>query len=215
MVWTVVVAAGSGRRFVAAKQHAPLAGRTVLGWSVATAAGAGAGVVVVVPPGEEDGPRPAGADAVVAGGATRSESVRRGLAAVPGDATVVLVHDAARPAASPELFAAVVDAVAAGAEVAVPAVAVTDSLRHRDGGALDRDRIVAVQTPQGFRAEVLRRAHATGGEASDDAGLAEAVGARVQIVEGESTNCKITHPEDLAVVAGHLADRAAASSEVG
>lgn len=209
-----MVAAGSGRRFGSAKQHAPVAGRTVLEWSVAAAAASGSGVVVVVPPGEETGPVPGGADHQVPGGATRSESVRRGLAAVPEDATVVLVHDAARPAASTSLFASVIAAVSAGADAVVPAIPVTDTLRWRDGGALDRDDVVAVQTPQGFRAEVLRRAHAEGGEATDDAGLAEAIGARVHLVEGESANLKVTHPDDLALVESHLVGRASQPSEV-
>ena len=98
-IWTVVVAAGSGQRYGLAKQFEPLAGRRVVDHSLATAARHSHGVVVVVPPGE---PPPADLDATVTvqGGATRSESVRNGLAAVPDSATVVLVHDAARPAAS-------------------------------------------------------------------------------------------------------------------
>lgn len=186
----------------------------MLEWSVAAAAASGSGVVVVVPPGEESGPAPEGADRQVSGGATRSESVRRGLAAVPEDATVVLVHDAARPAASSSLFASVTAAVSAGADAVVPVIAVTDTLRWRNGAALDRDEVVAVQTPQGFRADVLRRAHADGGEATDDAGLAEAIGAHVQLVDGESANLKVTHPDDLALVESHLVGRASQSSEV-
>ena len=96
------MAAGSGQRYGAAKQFEPLAGARVVDHSLAVAARHSDGVVVVVPPGEPV-PDALRADVVVEGGATRSESVRRGLAAVPGDATIVLVHDAARPAASDAL----------------------------------------------------------------------------------------------------------------
>jgi 2-C-methyl-D-erythritol 4-phosphate cytidylyltransferase len=110
---------------------------------------------------------------------------------------VVVVHDAARPAASVALFRRVVDAVLAGADGAVPGVAVTDSLRHRTAGAVDRDGMVAVQTPQAFRAEVLRAAHAAGGEATDDATLVEQAGGTIVVVDGEVTNTKLTHPQDV------------------
>ena len=89
---------------------------------------------------------------------------------------MVLVHDAARPLASADLFARVVDAVRHGADAVVPVVAVADTLRRRAGGVVDRDELVAVQTPQGFRAAALRDAHATGAEATDDASLVEAAG---------------------------------------
>lgn len=194
-VWTVVVAGGAGTRFGAAKQYVEVAGRRVLDWSIAAARSASDGVVVVVPAGD-DATAGVGADVVVAGGATRAESVRRGLAAVPADAAVVLVHDAARPAATSALFQAVVDAVRAGAAAVVPGVDVADTLRHRDGGTVDRDQLVAVQTPQGFRAPVLRAAHAAGGEATDDAGLVEAAGGTVEVVPGEPANRKLTHPAD-------------------
>lgn len=141
------------------------------------------------------------ASTVVAGGATRSASVRRGLDAVPADAGIVLVHDAARPLAGPELFERVIAAVRAGADAVVPVVAVADTIRDVDGGVVDRDRLRAVQTPQGFDALVLRAAHAAGAEGTDDAGVVEAAGHRVVMVEGSPTNLKITGPQDLAVAA--------------
>jgi 2-C-methyl-D-erythritol 4-phosphate cytidylyltransferase len=206
-VWTVVVAGGGGTRFGAAKQWVELAGRRVLDWSVAAARHVSDGVVVVVPAADADIEVP-GASAVVAGGTTRAASVRAGLAAVPDTAVVVLVHDAARPAATPELFRAVVEAVRAGAGAVVPGVAVTDTLRRRDGGTVDRDEMVAVQTPQGFAAAVLREAHASGADATDDAGLVEAAGGTVEVVPGEPTNLKLTHPSDRLVLEATLAARA-------
>jgi len=205
-VWCIVVAGGAGRRFGSAKQFARLGGGTVLERSLAAARGAVDAVVVVVPAEHVAEPEVAGlgADAVVAGGATRADSVRAGLAAVPGDAEVVLVHDAARPLASTELFERVRDAVLGGAGAVVPVVPVVDTIRHVDGGVVDRDQLRVVQTPQGFDAALLRRAHAGGGDATDDAGLVEAIGAPVTMVEGESTNLKLTGPEDLAVAAALL-----------
>ena len=205
-VWVVVVAGGSGSRFGADKQYAEVAGRRVIDWSVGTAATVADGVVAVVPAGDLDREVP-GADLVVAGGPTRSASVRLGLAAVPEDAAAVLVHDAARPAASPALYRRVLDAVTAGAEGVVPGIPVTDSLRGRDGRAVDRDAVVAVQTPQGFRADVLRAAHRSGEEASDDATLVERAGGTIVVVDGEVTNTKLTHPHDVAVLAATLAAR--------
>jgi 2-C-methyl-D-erythritol 4-phosphate cytidylyltransferase len=128
-VWAIVVAAGSGRRFGGAKQYRPLGGRRVLDWSVDAARTTADGVVLVVAPAELDRPEPA-ADAVVAGADSRSGSVRAGLAAVPDDAEVVVVHDAARPLAGAEVFAAAVAAVRAGADAAVPVVPVRRKKRR-------------------------------------------------------------------------------------
>ena len=86
-----------------------------------------------------------------------------------------------------------------GAEAAVPAVEVTDTLRHRSGGPADRNGLVAVQTPQAFRAAALRRAHAAEPEATDDASLVEAAGGKVVVVDGSPANLKITRPIDLAI----------------
>src|SRR6187401_3478077 len=159
LVWTIVVAGGTGQRFGAAKQYEPLdEGRRVIDVSRQVAERASDGVVVVVP--AADAAREHG----VAGGATRSESVRAGLAAVPAEASVICVHDAARPFASASLFAAVIDAVRAGADGAIPGLAVTDTIKRVDADGrvvetLTRDELVAVQTPQAFRASALRAAH--------------------------------------------------------
>jgi 2-C-methyl-D-erythritol 4-phosphate cytidylyltransferase len=163
-----------------------------------TAAEMTAGVVAVVPSEVANRPEPL-ADVTVAGGATRSASVRAGLAAVPDVATHVLVHDAARPVPVTEVWQRVLFALADGAEAVVPVVAVTDTLRERDGGTVDRSRFMAVQTPQGFRVDVLRRAHDQETDATDDASLAEAAGAKVSTVDGDPRNLKITEPWHLAI----------------
>jgi 2-C-methyl-D-erythritol 4-phosphate cytidylyltransferase/2-C-methyl-D-erythritol 2,4-cyclodiphosphate synthase len=204
-VWAIVVAAGAGERFGGAKQYAPLGGRRVLDWAVEATRIACDGVVLVVPTERADDHEPA-VDAVVAGGATRSGSVRAGLALVPAAASVVVVHDAARPLATADDVRSVVDAVLAGADAAVPGVAVTDTIRRRGGGVIDRATLVAVQTPQAFRATALRDAHAGGGEASDDASLVEAAGGRVVVVEGRPRNAKLTHGDDLATASALLGD---------
>ena len=198
-VWAIVVAAGSGDRFGGPKQYQPLGGRRVLDWSVDACRTACDGVVLVVPP--ERVADPEEADVVVAGGASRADSVRAGLAVVPEDADVILVHDAARPRASAALFAAVIDAVRGGADGAVPALPVPDTVKRVDGDhvveTVDRTDLVAVQTPQGFRAEILRKAHASCADATDDAALVEQAGGGVVVVPGEPGNGKITHPSDL------------------
>jgi len=179
------------------------------------------GVVLVVPaPGLGDDtlvPAPGstgedafGATCVVPGGATRADSVRAGLAAVPADAAVIVVHDAARPLARPDLFTAVIDAVLTGhVDGAVPVLPVSDTLKRVEAdrvvATVDRDGLRAAQTPQAFAAEALRAAHADGGEATDDAGLLEAVGRTVAAVAGDPRNVKLTRPEDLALAEALLA----------
>ncbi len=205
-VWTVVVAAGSGTRFGGAKQYLELAGIRVVDRSVAVAARAGDGVVVVVPSADvsaEAGRLPGAS--VVAGGSSRAASVRNGLAAVPDEAEVICVHDAARPLVTLEIFERVVEAVRSGAAGAVPVVQVTDTIRSVDGGVVDRSSLRAVQTPQAFRAELLRAAHAGAGDATDDAGLVEAAGYPVVMVDGHTRNIKITHPDDVAAAEAWLA----------
>jgi len=212
-VWSIVVAGGSGRRFGEPKQFSFLGDRAVFEWAVEACRPHSRGVVLVVPADVVEADASArGADAVVAGGASRAESVRRGLAAVPAEADVVLVHDAARPLARPALFEAVLTAVAEeGVDGAVPGLAVRDTIKQVDAeqmitSTLDRSSLVAVQTPQGFRAVALRRAHAAGGsEATDDAMLVEAIGGRVRVVPGDPDNLMITTPDDLATAERLLA----------
>lgn len=137
--------------------------------------------------------------------------MRAGLAAVPEAAEVVVVHDGARPAASVALFERVVEAVRAGADAAVPGLPVPDTVKRvRDGvvvETLPRAELVAVQTPQAFRAAALRAAHAQDAEATDDAALVESAGGRVVIVEGEEANRKITTPADIDALAAVLGTR--------
>jgi 2-C-methyl-D-erythritol 4-phosphate cytidylyltransferase len=198
-VWAIVVAAGSGSRFGGPKQYEALGGRRVLDWSLAAARAVCDGVVLVVPPDRAGDPEPA-ADAVVTGQATRSGSVRAGLSRVPDDADVVVVHDAARPRATERLWRAVIAAVAGGADAAVPVVPVTDTLREVGGATVDRERFVAVQTPQAFRAAALRRAHEGRPEATDDASLVERAGGVIETVEGDPANLKITTVADLVLL---------------
>lgn len=202
-IWTIVVAGGAGRRFGGAKQFEVIGGRRVLDHSVAAAASTSNGVVVVTSPDT----MVEGADRVVAGGSTRAESVRCGLAAVPESADVIVVHDAARPLADPELFRRTVAAVRNGAAGAIPVVPLTDSLRSLGGGPVDRGLFVAVQTPQAFRADALRGAHHGSPEATDDASLVEAAGHAVVFVDGDRWNLKITERSDLVVAAALLGAR--------
>ena len=196
VVWTVVVAGGTGARFGRAKQYETLGAERVIDRSRRIAESVSDGVVIVVP--EADGERERG----VAGGTTRSGSVRAGLAAVPPEATIICIHDAARPLATPDLYRRVVAAVEAGFDGAIPGVPVTDTIKIvADDGTVqstpERARLRAVQTPQAFRAEMLRAAHARDVEGTDDAELVERIGGRVVVVDGETTNRKITTPDDL------------------
>jgi 2-C-methyl-D-erythritol 4-phosphate cytidylyltransferase len=199
----IVVAAGGGSRYGARTQFAVLCGSRLVDRAVTVAGRACDDVVVVLPPGVDWDGVPV--SAAVAGGASRPESVRAGLRAVAPGCDVVVVHDAARPLASPPLFAAVIDAIRDGADGAVPAIALTDTVKQvehdRVVATVARDALVAVQTPQAFRADALRAAHAAGGDATDDAALVEAAGGTVVVVPGDPSNLKVTTPADLALAA--------------
>jgi 2-C-methyl-D-erythritol 4-phosphate cytidylyltransferase len=203
VVWAIVVAGGSGERFGGPKQWMPLGGRRVVDWSVDAARKAAAGVVLVLPVSDLGRGDLPDVEAVVAGGGSRSASVRAGLAAVPNAAEVIVVHDAVRPLAGGDLFTAAVEAVLGGAAGAVCAVPMTDTLKRVDGmhvvETVSREGLWAVQTPQAFRADVLRAVHADEPDATDDAGLVEAIGEWVVVVAGDRRNLKITDPVDLAV----------------
>ncbi|MEV0134952.1 2-C-methyl-D-erythritol 4-phosphate cytidylyltransferase [Dactylosporangium sp. NPDC050688] len=142
---------------------------------------------------------------VVAGGASRQASVAAALAAVPEEFGIVLVHDAARALTPPELVETVADAVRGGHGAVIPVLAVVDTIKQVDNsgvvvGTVDRSVLRAVQTPQGFRRDVLTSAHAAAvDEHTDDAGMAEKLGIPVHTVPGSEAAMKITRPFDLAV----------------
>lgn len=208
----IVVAAGSGERLGATEPKAfvELDGVPLVVRAVRCALGcASVSAVVVAVPGGREGRAEellagVGPHAIVAGGDTRQASVRAALGVVAADADVVLVHDAARPFATPELFSAVHDGVA-GADGAIPVVPPADTVKRvRDGwiGRTEaRDEIGLAQTPQAFRAAALRaaheRAHADGRTFTDDAALVEWAGFRVRAVPGDPANFKVTTADDL------------------
>lgn len=224
----LVLAAGSGERLAAGtpKAFVLLGDEPLLAWSLrAIAASSVVDGVVIVAPAElqaeaervASGVRPGvRLGAIVAGGRTRQESVRRGLDAVAPDAAVVVCHDAARPFASVELFDRTVAALDGGraADGAVPVVPSPDTIKRLRGPVvvetIPRERAGLAQTPQAFVAGALRnahdRGHAAGIHATDDAMLLEAAGFRVVAVAGDPANFKITTDEDLtrarAVLAG-------------
>jgi len=209
----IVPAAGSGERLGASgpKAFAVCAGRPLIEWSLEVLAAVCDRVVVAVPPGYEDG-----CDRVT-GGRHRSESVRAALQAAP-EATVAVVHDAARPLLTRELVEGCIAAVRAGWDGAVAAAPMTDTVKEAgpDGRVLrtlDRSTLWAIQTPQAFAAETLRRAldvpEQALAAATDDASLVEAAGGSVRVVEAPSENVKITWPGDLRAVEAVLLARAA------
>ncbi len=190
---------GSGQRFGCPKQYELIGDERIIDRSRRIAAQVSDEVVVVVPAADAE------REAAIAGGETRSGSVRAGLAEVPDDCDVICIHDAARPLASVDLFRAVIGAIEPGVDGAVPGVPVSDTIKIVDesGAVVDtplRSALVAVQTPQAFRAAALRAAHAGAAEGTDDASLVEAAGGRVVVVPGEPTNRKVTHTDDLAWV---------------
>lgn len=217
----LVAAAGRGIRFgrEMPKSFFPVEGRSLLVRSIEglLACPSIGRYVVMVPPGWEDTARGLLEEAlpdlearVIAGGETRQESVEIGLGEA-GEADIVLVHDAARPCFSAGLVERVIEAtIRTGA--AVPALQVTDTLgRIRDDdleAIVPRERVVGIQTPQGFRTEVLRRAfeeaRSTGLRATDESSLVLAAGMPVKVVEGERRNIKVTIKDDLGIVAGFL-----------
>ena len=216
-VGVVVVAAGSGTRLGAGipKAFVRVGGRSLLAHAVDRIAGLPslAGLIVVLPadaidpvvwPEDLSAALPAGAG-VVAGGAQRTDSVRAGLRALDqetgGACEVILVHDAARAFAA-RAREQVIAAVRGGAAGAVPGQAVVDTIKVVDEhgvitGTPERTLLRAVQTPQGFAADVLRTAYASGLAGTDDAALVEALGGRVVVVEGDPMAFKVTTARDL------------------
>ncbi|NMN96954.1 2-C-methyl-D-erythritol 4-phosphate cytidylyltransferase [Antrihabitans stalactiti] len=171
-------------------------------------------VVVVVPPDLIDSASaclPDGVD-IVEGGAERIDSVRAGIAAAP-DADIYLVHDAARALTPPSLISRVVAELRCGRAAVVPALDVTDTIKSVDilgnvTGTLKRSELRAIQTPQGFDAELLRRAYSAATPAdgaTDDASLVEHLGERVRTIPGDALAFKITTPLDLVLARAVIA----------
>ena len=208
-VVALVPAAGRGVRLgePLPKAFVELGGRTMLARAVEGLRKSGAvdRVVVIVPPElvqsvVADLGRSDDVD-VVAGGSERTDSVRAGLEAA-GDAEYVLVHDAARALTPPALIARVVDELKTGSVAVIPVLPVTDTIKSVDvlgtvTGTPLRSELRAVQTPQGFSTEVLRRAYVAGDLATDDAALVERLGVPVQTIDGDAYAFKITTPLDL------------------
>jgi len=232
--WAIVLAAGGGTRFGGPKQFEDLAGLPMLEHPVRAAAAVCDGIVVVVPPGYlppsatggsahspdrfgrvgylQTWTPPAGVRLAV-GGASRADSVRAGLAAVPPEATVIVVTDAAHPLATPALYRRVVDAVRAGAGAAVPGLPLTEVVKEITvgqptgtgpgpvvaGASLPRETHRMIQTPHAFAAAELRAAHAGAEQAVEDSAMVAARGVRVVVVDGEPTNIHVTTPAELAM----------------
>jgi 2-C-methyl-D-erythritol 4-phosphate cytidylyltransferase len=213
-VWAILVAAGRGERLGLDHPKAfaklgedpllaePLRRLDDSGWVDA--------IVVVVPAGWEE---PAillaeelgcgKVSASVAGGVERADSVRAGLAEVPHDAVAVLVHDAARPLVGDDVIERVLAPLSEGWDGVVPGLPVADTLKRVDGEGrvvetVGRESVYAVQTPQAFPVDVLRRALESGDNSSDCAGSVEAVGGRVKVVPGDPKLLKVTTTDDLA-----------------
>ena len=220
-VWAILVAAGRGERLgdERPKAFARLGERVLLAESLERLDDSGwIDAIVVVAPPEWEEPVIVLAEqlaagkvaASVTGGATRADSVRAGLAEVPEDALVVLVHDAARPLVSEQVVERVLQPLSEGFDGAVPALPVADTIKRVDRSVvvetLDRSELVAVQTPQAFNASALRSALArnTVSQATDCASAVEAAGGRIRVVEGDPRLLKITTPADLALVESWL-----------
>lgn len=224
-VTAIIAAGGRGARFGGArpKQLLMLGGRPILQRTVDAFVGSThvTDVIVVLPP-ELIADRPrylrGGSKPidVVAGGARRQDSVANGVARVPGDADVIVIHDAARPLVSRALIERTI-ASASEHGAAVAAVAATDTVKRGDArriivGTLPRGEIFLAQTPQAFRASVLRDALAVAAasdDATDEAVLAERAGHSVRLVDGDARNIKITTPDDLDMAERLIASPAA------
>jgi 2-C-methyl-D-erythritol 4-phosphate cytidylyltransferase len=222
-VWAILAAAGSGERLGLdrPKAFAPLIDRPLVAEPLERldASEWVEGIVIAAPP-EWEEPCILVAEEIAAGkvakavtgGETRSESVRAALAEVPEDATVVLVHDAARPLITNEVIERVITALGDGWDGAVPVLPVADTIKRIDGDVvaetIDRKGLVTAQTPQAFVAPILRDAFSTLQQtvtkSTDCASIVESNGGRVRAVEGDPRLLKVTTPADLALVASWL-----------
>jgi 2-C-methyl-D-erythritol 4-phosphate cytidylyltransferase/2-C-methyl-D-erythritol 2,4-cyclodiphosphate synthase len=203
----IIAAAGSGERFGATLPKAliTLGNRTLIEHAVSALSPIASEIVICAPAGyEKQIQELVGNDVtVVVGGTTRSDSVRAGISALSGNAKYVLVHDAARALASTELAERVLASLEKGEAAVIPGLELIDTVKSVDASGHvtatpDRASLRRVQTPQGFDLELLKKAHSSGAEATDDGALVEALGHKVLIIKGEEHALKITTPSDLA-----------------
>jgi 2-C-methyl-D-erythritol 4-phosphate cytidylyltransferase len=200
----IVPAGGSGERLGADRPKAFVvcAGRPMVEWSIEALQPTCSRIVVAAPPSHV---RPGW----VTGGPSRSASVRNALDAAP-EATVVVIHDAARPLVTPDLVARCLDSMD-GVDGVIAAVPISDTVHVASDHVIretpDRSTLWAAQTPQVFRADVLRNAYDSSKEVTDEAALVAAVGGTVRLVEGPSDNIKVTTPTDLRLAEALLRER--------
>ena len=220
----LIPAAGSGERFGAPipKALVQLNGRTLIEHALLNLGPIASQIIVAAPAGYEEKFREILGDAVtvVTGGSTRTKSVKIALESIDSEIEYVLVHDAARPLASGELGKRVIDALAAGDVAVIPALNVADTIKEVDAANYvvstpNRERLRAVQTPQGFARETLVKAHMQNIEATDDGALVEAMRGKVKLIEGEIRALKITNPEDLASALKYLIPASASDIRTG
>lgn len=209
----IIAAAGSGERFGATLPKAliSLGNRTLIEHAVAALAPIASEIVICAPAGYEKQIQELVGNeiTVVTGGTTRAQSVRAGIAALTGNNKYVLVHDAARALATTKLAERVLVALENGASAVIPGLELIDTVKSVDvnghvTATPDRTTLRRVQTPQGFDLEILKKAHASGAEATDDGALVEAIGEKVLIIKGEEQALKITTPSDLATAISML-----------
>jgi 2-C-methyl-D-erythritol 4-phosphate cytidylyltransferase/2-C-methyl-D-erythritol 2,4-cyclodiphosphate synthase len=224
MIAAIIAAAGSGERFGAPipKALIQLGDKTLIGHAIAHLAPVVDQIVITAPAGYEDQIRSIAGEGitVVTGGATRSESVRLGLAAVDSSTEFVLVHDAARSLASTDLARSVIAALKAGDVAVIPGMPEVDTVKVVDESGYvtttpERSNLRKVQTPQGFAYSVLQAAHASAADATDDAVLVADAGHKVLIIAGEERAMKITTPSDLATAMNFIGGAHTFRSGVG
>ena len=220
----LIPAAGSGERFGAPipKALVQLNGRTLIEHALLNLGPIASQIIVAAPAGYEEKFREILGDTVtvVTGGSTRTKSVKIALESIDSEIEFVLVHDAARPLASGELGKRVIAALAAGDVAVIPALNVADTIKEVDAANYvvstpNRERLRAVQTPQGFARETLVKAHMQNIEATDDGALVEAMRGKVKLIEGEIRALKITNPEDLASALKNLIPASASDIRTG
>jgi 2-C-methyl-D-erythritol 4-phosphate cytidylyltransferase len=223
-VWGIVLAGGGGNRFGGLKQFAALGGQSLLERVVKRVLAQCDGVVVVLPAGHDwpytseqpNSERPSSErpssdhsgqparELRATGGATRADSVRSGLAALPAGAGIVVITDAAHPLASAELYDRVIAAVRAGADGALPGLPLTDAIKELHpgdvaGATTPAAGHVSAQMPMAFDVVALRGAHERVADAVEDSAMVTADGGRVVVVPGEPTNVHVTTPDELAI----------------